>query len=415
MIKRRNFLRLAAAGMAFPAFSNFTRTWLPFDNKDIVLTAEAIQIHRSAIVVDGHNDLPYKIRLKGPSALETIDLRSNQPEFQTDIPRMLKGGIGAQFWIAVGWMGKQGNGRSGPSYCLEEIELIHRMVDKYYDVLELAYSADDILHIRQKGKIASLIGIEGGNAIENTLGVLDAYYRLGARYMTLTLSDTIDWVDSATDKARHGGLTEFGEKVVLEMNRLGMLVDISHVSAEAMRDVLRVSKSPVIASHSSAFALSATPRNIPDDILKSISENKGIVMVNFFPAYLTQEGAEISQLFWEYVHQLQSDPSLSENDINKLEDKWMDEHPVPKCSVENVVDHIEHIVKTAGIDRVGLGSDFDGIPEGPEYLKDVSYYPYITQVLLNRGYKEEAIHKILGGNFLRVFRMAEEKAKRFKA
>jgi membrane dipeptidase len=328
---------------------------------------------------------------------------------------MIKGGIGAQFWIAVGWMGKQGNGRSGPSYCLEEIELIHRMVDKYYDVLELAYSADDILHIRQKGKIASLIGIEGGNAIENTLGVLDAYYRLGARYMTLTLSDTIDWVDSATDKARHGGLTEFGEKVVLEMNRLGMLVDISHVSAEAMRDVLRVSKSPVIASHSSAFALSATPRNIPDDILKSISENEGIVMVNFFPAYLTQEGAEISQLFWEYVHQLQSDPSLSENDINKLEDKWMDEHPVPKCSVENVVDHIEHIVKTAGIDRVGLGSDFDGIPEGPEYLKDASYYPYITQVLLNRNYKEEAIHKILGGNFLRVFRMAEEKAKRFKA
>jgi membrane dipeptidase len=283
------------------------------------------------------------------------------------------------------------------------------MTEKYSSVFEMAYTADDIIHIREKGKIASLIGIEGGNAIENNLGVLDTYYRLGARYMTLTLSDTIDWVDSATDVARHGGITEFGEQVVVEMNRLGMLVDISHISAEAMSDVLRVSKSPVIASHSSAFALSATPRNIPDDILKSISENEGIVMVNFFPAYLTQEGAEISQLFWEYVHYLESDPNLSEDEINKLEDKWLEEHPVPKCSVDNVVDHIEHIVKTAGIDHVGLGSDFDGIPAGPENLEDVSCFPYITQVLLNRGYKEEAIHKILGGNFLRVFRMAEEK------
>jgi membrane dipeptidase len=309
-------------------------------------------------------------------------------------------------------MGNKGNGRSGTSYCLEEIELIHKMTEKYSSVLEMAYTADDILRIRQKGKIASLIGIEGGNAIENTLGVLDSYYGLGARYMTLTLSNTIDWIDSATDVARHDGLTEFGEQVVLEMNRLGMLVDISHISAEAMRDVLRVSQAPVIASHSSAFALAETPRNVPDDVLQSIAKNGGIVMVNFFPAYLTQEGAKISQSFWEYVHYIQSDPNLSENEIDKLENKWLAEHPVPKCSVEDVVNHIEHIVKTAGIDHVGLGSDFDGIPSGPDYLEDVSYYPYITQVLLNRGYREEAIHKILGGNFLRVFRMAEEKAKK---
>jgi membrane dipeptidase len=339
---------------------------------------------------------------------------TNQPEFQTDIPRMLKGGVGAQFWVAVGWMGKKVNGRSGPSYCLEEIELIHKMTEKYPAALEMAYTADDIIRIRQKGKIASLIGIEGGNAIENSLGVLGAYYRLGARYMTLTLADTIDWVDSATDEARHGGLTEFGEKVVLEMNRLGMLVDISHISAEAMRDVLNVSQAPIIASHSSAFALSASPRNIPDDVLQSISKNGGIVMVNFFPAYLTQEGAKISQHFWEYLHNLQSDPNLSENEINNLEDKWIEEHPFPKCSVENVVDHIEHVVKTAGIDNVGLGSDFDGIPSGPDHLEDVSCFPYITQVLLNRGYKEEAIHKILGGNFIRVFQMAEERAKKLQ-
>ena len=382
------------------------------DNKEIQLTEEALRIHRAAIVVDGHNDLPYKIRIKGPSALETLDLMKNQPEYQTDIPRLLKGGVGAQFWIAVGWMGKQGNGRSGSSYCIEEIELIHKMTEKYSSVLELAYSADDIIRIRRQGKIASLIGIEGGKAIENTLGVLDAYYRLGVRYMTLTLSDTIDWVDSATDIARHGGLTKFGEEVVLEMNRIGMLVDISHISAEAMRDVLRVSQSPIIASHSSAFALAASTRNVPDDILQSISKNGGIVMVNFFPGFLTQEGAEIFSHFWEYLHYLQSDRSLSDNEINKLEDKWVEEHPIPKCAIGDVVNHIEHIVKVAGIDHVGLGSDFDGIPSGPDHLEDVSCFPNITQVLLNRGYKEENINKILGGNFMRVFQSVEGKAKK---
>jgi membrane dipeptidase len=379
---------------------------------DIILTEEALRIHRTAIVVDGHNDLPFKIRIKGPSALETLDLMTNQPEFQTDIPRMVKGGVGAQFWIAVGWMGKQGNGRSGSSYCIEEIELIHKMTEKYSSVLEMAYSADDIIHIRQKDKIASLIGIEGGRAIENSLGVLGAYYRLGARYMTLTLSDTIDWVDSATDVARHSGLTKFGEEVVLEMNRLGMLVDISHISPEAMRHVLRISQSPVIASHSSSFALAGSTRNVPDDVLQNITKNDGIVMVNFFPGFLTQEGAEIFNHFWEYRHCIDKDPSFNEDEITQLSEKWVEEHPVPKCSVENVVDHIEHIVKIAGIDNVGIGSDFDGIPSGPEYLEDVSCFPYITQVLLNRGYREEAIHKILGGNFLRVFRTVEGKAKK---
>jgi membrane dipeptidase len=382
------------------------------DTKVIILTEEALRIHRTAIVVDGHNDLPFKIRIKGPSAIESLDLMTNQPEFQTDILRLLKGGVGAQFWIAVGWMGKQGNGRSGSSYCLEEIDLIHKMTEKYSSVLEMAYSADDIIHIRQKDKIASLIGIEGGRAIENSLGVLGAYYRLGARYMTLTLSDTIDWVDSATDVARHSGLTKFGEEVVLEMNRLGMLVDISHISPESMRHVLRISQSPVIASHSSSFALAGSTRNVPDDVLQNIAKNDGIVMVNFFPGFLTQEGAEIFNHFWEYRHCIDKDPSFNENEITQLSEKWVEEHPVPKCSVENVVDHIEHIVKIAGIDNVGIGSDFDGIPSGPEYLEDVSCFPYITQVLLNRGYREEAIHKILGGNFIRVFQTVEGKTEK---
>jgi membrane dipeptidase len=405
---RRHFLKLAAVGMGAPVLERLSGSGPIADGKEIILTEEALRIHRTAIVVDGHNDLPYRIRSKGLSSLGGLDLMSRQPDFHTDIPRLLKGGVGAQFWVADGSLEKRGKGISGPRICLEDIDLIHRMVEKYPAVFEMAYSADDIVRIRGKGKIASLIGIEGGAAIENSLGVLDAFYRLGARYMTLTLGDTIDWVDSASDRALHGGLTDFGERVVMEMNRLGMLVDISHVSADAMRDVLRVSRAPIIASHSSAFALASTNRNVPDDVLRSVAKNGGVVMVNFFPGYLTQEGAKWDQPYWDYTHKLKSDPNLSEAEINKLADIWDAEHPVPKCSVEKVVDHIEHIARTAGPDHVGLGSDFDGIPFGPSNLEDVSDFPYITQVLLNRGHGEKEIRNILGGNFLRAFRTAQQ-------
>jgi membrane dipeptidase len=231
---------LAAAGVALPSFRNLSGMWLEIENSDIELTEEALRIHKSAIVIDGHNDLPSKIRIKGPDALETLNLLSSHPELQTDMPRLVRGGVGAQFWVADGSLGKPGDKRSAMSYCLEEIELIRKMTQKCFPVLEMAYSSRDIVRIRRKGKIASLIGIEGGKAIENSLGVLGAYYSLGARYLTLTWADTIDWVDSATDKATHGGLTKFGEQVVLEMNRIGMMVDISHISHDAMRDVLLI-------------------------------------------------------------------------------------------------------------------------------------------------------------------------------
>ena len=361
-------------------------------------------------MVDGHNDLPFRIRLKGPSALESLDLNAHQPDFQTDIPRLKKGGVGAQFWVADGSQTKPGQGRSGAGICLEEIDLIHRMVMKYSATLEMAYSADGIVRIRSKGKIASLIGIEGGAAIENSLAVLGAFYRLGARYMTLTWSDTNAWADSATDRALHGGLTEFGERVVLEMNRLGMLVDISHVSPDTMGDVLRISRAPIIASHSAAYALASTDRNVSDDILRMMPKNGGVIMVSFSPDALTQEGAKTVQPFWDYFHKLTNDPALSEDEVWKLAQRWDEEHPFPKCSVEEVVDHIEYIAKTAGPDHVGLGSDFDGIPFGPHNLEDVSYFPYITQVLLDRGHGENEIHKILGGNFLRAFRTAQAAA-----
>jgi membrane dipeptidase len=415
MVNRREFIKMsAAAGISIPFAIENKRFWQMVGDKDIVLTEEALRIHKSAIVVDGHNDLPNKMREKGISSFDTFNLMQYQPEFQTDIPRLRKGGVGAQFWVADGGtIPGKGSGKSAPGCCLEDIGLIYRMADKYPADFEMAFSASDIFRIHEKGKIACLIGIEGGFAIENSLNVLDSYYRLGARYLTLTLGSTNEWVDSATDEAIHGGLASFGEKVVCEMNRLGMLVDISHVSAEAMRDVLQVSQSPVIASHSSAFALANTPRNLPDDVLQGIAKNGGVAMVNFFPGYLTPEGAKVAQVFWDYRHELEKDPDLDDNEIFKRINTWVEQHPISGCSVQNVADHIDYIVKTSGLDHVGLGSDFDGFPSGPEYLNDVSYYPYLTQVLLNRGYKEDAIRKILGGNFIRVFQEAEQKAGNF--
>jgi membrane dipeptidase len=235
-------------------------------------------------------------------------------------------------------------------------------------------------------------------------------YSLGVRYMTLTHSETLDWADSATDEPRHHGLTSFGEQVVHEMNRLGMLVDISHVSAETMRHVLRVTRAPVIASHSSAFALADHPRNVPDDVLELVKKNGGVVMVNFFPGFIVPEAARLTRNFFQIARELQK-KYPDEREFRQAFEQWRKEHPIPTGSVHAVVDHIEHIIKIAGVDHVGLGSDFDGINSVPKQLEDVSCYPYITQELLNRGYGKEDILKILGGNLLRVLRRAEDVAK----
>jgi membrane dipeptidase len=236
------------------------------------------------------------------------------------------------------------------------------------------------VRIHKSGKIASLIGVEGGHSIDNSLGVLRTYYTLGVRYMTLTHSETLDWADSATDKPKSNGLSEFGEEVVLEMNRLGMLVDISHVSADTMRHALRVTKAPLIASHSSAFALADHARNVPDDVLKLVAKNNGVVMVNFYSGFITPEGARASKDMFAADRELSA----------------------------------KYIIKVAGIDHVGIGSDFDGINSTPQQLEDVSCYPYITQELLNRGHSKGDILKILGGNVLRVLRDAEKVAKEWK-
>jgi membrane dipeptidase len=379
----------------------------------VKLTDEALRIHREAIVIDGHNDLPYKLRDRDDPFFRKFDVAKPQPALHTDIPRLRKGGVGAQFWSA--YVSSERTRKQGTAVreTLEQIDVIHRLVRAYPETFAMALTADDIVRIHKEGKIASLIGVEGGHSIDNSLGVLRMYFALGVRYMTLTHSETLEWADSATDKPRHHGLTAFGEEVVREMNRLGMLVDISHVSAETMRHALKVSKAPVIASHSSAFALAPHPRNVPDDVLRLVAKNGGVVMVNFYPGFITPEGARAMKDLFEVGRELRK-KYPADKDFREALSQWRKQHPYPSGSVHNVVDHIEHIIKVAGVDHVGLGSDFDGIEKVPRQLEDVSCYPYITQELLNRGHDRAAIHKILGGNLLRVLREAERIAKESK-
>lgn len=375
----------------------------------VQLTDQALQIHREALVIDGHNDLPYELRKRADGIFGRLDIRKPQPAIHTDIPRLRKGGVGAQFWAAY-VPAETAKSKTAVKKTLEQIDIIHNLAKTYPDTFEMAYTADGIVRIRKQGKIASLIGVEGGHSIDNSLGVLRMLYSLGARYMTLTHSDNLDWADSATDKPRHNGLTDFGESVVLEMNRLGMLVDISHVSADTMRHALKVTKAPVIASHSSAFALAEHARNVPDDVLKLVAKNGGVVMVNFFPAFIVPEAARATKESFNVYRELRA-KYPDERDLKAAWAEWKRQHPIPRGSVHTVVDHIEHIIKVAGIDHVGLGSDYDGISSTPEQLEDVSTYPYITQELLNRGHGSEAIHKILGLNALRVLRQAEQVSK----
>jgi membrane dipeptidase len=377
----------------------------------VKLTDEALQIQKEAILIDGHNDLPWRLR-ETDMEFRKIDLHKNQAEFHTDIPRLVKGGVGAQFWSAYVPAETRKKGTAVRD-TLEQIDVIRRMVKAYPDTFEMASTADDIVRIRKAGKIASLIGVEGGHSIDNSLGVLRMYYELGVRYMTLTHSETIDWADSATDKPKSNGLSEFGERVVLEMNRLGMLVDISHVSEATMKHAIRVSKAPVIASHSSAYALAEHPRNVPDEVLKLVAKNDGVVMVNFYSGFILPEGARAMQDMFQAARALK-EKYPDEKEFRAALRAWTKEHPVPTGSVHNVVDHIEHIIKVAGVDHVGLGSDFDGIGTVPKQLEDVSCYPYITQELLNRGHSKEEIIKVLGGNLLRVLHKAEAVAKEMK-
>lgn len=375
----------------------------------VTVSAEAMRIHSSALVMDGHNDLPWKLREKSASGFDVIDIAAAQAEMHTDLLRLRQGGVGAQFWSA--WVPPETQREGGATrMALEQIDLIHRMVERYADTFAFARTAADIERIHHGGRIAALIGVEGGHTIENSLGVLRMFHDLGVRYMTLTHTETIAWADASTDEGRHGGLTEFGEQVVREMNRLGMIIDISHVADDTVRDVLRVSTAPVIASHSSCRALADHPRNLSDELLAEIARHDGVVMVNFFSGFVHPEAARNVRELFPLYRKLREEHGEGEA-LEKAIHAWHEAHPMPHGDVGTVVDHIDHVVTMAGIDHVGLGSDYDGISMVPEGLEDVSCFPRITDELLRRGYGEAAIRKILGQNSLRVMRSVEKVAR----
>ena len=379
----------------------------------ITVSDRAQRIHDAATLVDGHNDLPWKVRTEGSSTFDGMDIEKPQPKLHTDIPRLRDGGVKAQFWSVYVPASTADDGKSLAT-TLEQIAIVKSMIARYPDTFELAGTVDDVQRICAAGKIASLIGVEGGHSIENSLAVLRQLYEQGARYMTLTHSATLDWADSATDDERHDGLTPFGEEVVREMNRLGMLVDLSHVSVATMKHALRISETPVIFSHSSARAIADHPRNVPDDVLRLTAENGGVVMVNFYSGFVVPSAGERWDALAAHRKQLEAKHGDDKEKIRSELRSWWKRNPSPPGSIHVVLDHIDHIARVAGVDHVGLGSDYDGIDMTPVQLEDVSTYPRITQGLLDRGYSEQDIHKILGGNVLRAMRQAEEASRRLR-
>jgi membrane dipeptidase len=349
--------------------------------------ARAIAIHKSTPLIDGHNDYPWALRDIDPGRdLSKADIAEPVPKLMTDIPRLRQGGLGGQFWSV--YTPSTMMGKEATRVTMEQIDVVHRMTQKWPSVFEIAYTAADVERAFKAGHIASMIGIEGGHSIDNSLAALRMFYMLGARYMTLTHSANLAWADSATDKPVHAGLTKFGEEVVHEMNRLGMLVDLSHVSADTMEDALRVAEAPVIFSHSSARALCNVPRNVPDNILQLVAKNGGVVMVTFVPGFISQAVADFN-----------ARPEAERKGLT-----------APRATLPQVADHIDHIRRVAGIDHIGIGGDFDGITEVVQGLEDVSKYPDLTAELLKRGYTDADVKKILGQNVLRVMRQVEKVA-----
>lgn len=373
----------------------------------IELTEAAAQLHASALLIDGHNDLPWEIRKNGSSDFSKLDISQTQESLQTDIPRLRKGGLKAQFWSV--WVpveyGYQG---TALGTTIEQIKLVKSMVARYPNDFALALTADDIERVTAEGRIASLIGVEGGHCIEESLSNLANLYKLGARYMTLTHSDTLSWADSGTDEPKSGGLSEFGVRVVQDMNQLGMMVDLSHVSPETMHDALDATQAPIIFSHSSAKAVANSPRNVPDDVLKRVAENDGVVMVNFFSAFVVPEAAELYSEKLKLQRELKQ--QYDEDEADRRLRRWSRRNSMPRGTIHDVLDHIEHIAKVAGPDHVGIGSDYDGVSVLPTQLEDVSSYPLLTQGMLDRGFSEADIRGILGDNLMRVMRKVEQVA-----
>jgi len=370
-------------------------------------------------LIDGHNDLAWEIRERFDSDLTRVDLRADTSAIpapagavplMTDIPRLRAGRVGAQFWSV--WIPVQIKGFEAVQTTIEQIDLVKNMAHRYPADLAMAYTAADIRRIHKAGRIASLIGVEGGHQINNSLAVLRQLYELGARYMTLTHTSNTDWADSATDAPLHHGLTAFGRQIVKEMNRMGMLVDLSHVSPETMKAALSVTAAPVIFSHSSARALVDHPRDVADDVLRLVAKNGGVVMVNFNPGYVSQafnmwladRAAEQTRFSSPpYAGLYIGQPDRARDALAA----WDKGHPKPAVTLADVANHIDYIKEVAGIDHVGLGSDFDGIVDTPSGLEGVDRYPSLLAELMRRGWSDEAIAKLAGANLLRVMTAVE--------
>jgi len=377
---------------------------------------QAIEILESVPLFDGHNDVPWQYRNRVGykfSELDFYDTTHLDRPMHTDIPRLREGRVGAQWWSV--YVSAAISEPEAVKQTLEQIDFVHRMIEKYPDHFELALTADDVERVFADGKIASLIGMEGGHSINNSLAVLRMMYDLGARYMTITHNRTLDWADAAGDNPQHDGLTEFGEEVIREMNRLGMMVDISHVDPNTMKDAIRVSEAPVMFSHSNARGLTGHPRNVPDDVLQMLPEKDGLIMVTFVETFTSEERrqffAERSafQRKMEYLYPGEPDS------ISRHMAEWDADREAPKSTLEQVADHIDYIRDLIGVEFIGIGGDYDGIPTLPLGLEDVSTYPDLFAELLRRGYTPDELRKIAGLNMLRVMRGAEEVSARLRA
>jgi membrane dipeptidase len=392
--------------------SNSAEAAAPVTAADTTTAREVLGRHP---ILDGHNDLPWTMRVADELDLDTTDLAASVPSIHTDWPRLARGGVGAQFWSV--FVPADLEGETAVTATLEQIDLVHELIRRYPDALELALTAADVERIAAGGKVASLIGAEGGHSIGSSLGTLRVLYALGVRYMTLTHNRNLPWADSATDDLAVGGLTEFGREVVREMQRLGMLVDLSHVSPGTMRDALDVAEGPVIFSHSSALAICDHPRNVPDDILARMAAGGGTCMVNFVPPFVSQACRDWERDFAEDAKQrgfdLKNVPGRGQ--MREERAAWTAEHPRPVATLAQVADHIEHVREVAGVDHVGIGSDYDGVDWLPEGLQDVSTYPALIAELLGRGWSEAECGQLASGNILRTFRDAEATARSISA
>jgi membrane dipeptidase len=350
-------------------------------------------------VLDGHNDLPWALRKHFESDLGRVDLTAAVPELQTDLPRLRAGGVGAQFWSV--FVPHSYAGPAAVATVLEQVDLVHRLAARYPSDLEIALTAADVERIMAAGRIASLMGAEGGHAIDSSLGVLRMLQALGVRYMTLTHNANVGWADSGTDSPEAGGLTDFGRSVVREMQRIGMLVDLSHTSADTMRDTLAVATEPVIFSHSSAYEVCRHPRNVPDDVLRTLAGNGGVCMVTFVPAFVSQECADWRLgLLAETGRRGLDERSIAA--VDSITADWAAAHPQPRANLGQVADHVEHVREVAGIEHVGLGGDYDGTTDLPDGLGDVSCYPALFAELRERGWSEADCTALAHGNIVRV-------------